>query len=117
MPYDFGYFAFVWDTHQLKNPPESLADLVGGGGKEKILIEDPRSSTPGLGLLLWIKQVYGDRAADVWRQLRPRILTVSKSWDEAYGLFLKGEAPIGAELHDLARLSHHRGEEDPIRRG
>jgi thiamine transport system substrate-binding protein len=94
VPYDFGYFAFVYDTTRLKNPPKSLADLVGGGGTEKILIEDPRSSTPGLGLLLWIKQVYGDRAAEVWRQLRPRILTVSKSWDEAYGLFLKGEAPM-----------------------
>ena len=34
------------------------------------------------------------RRADVWRKLKPRILTVSKSWDEAYGLFLKGEAPL-----------------------
>src|SRR6185369_1197086 len=65
VPYDFGYFAFVWDTTRLKNPPKSLVDLVGGG-TEKILIEDPRSSTPGLGLLLWIKQVYGDRAGEVW---------------------------------------------------
>ena len=94
LPYDFGYFAFVYDKTRLKNPPRSLADLVGGEAADKILIEDPRSSTPGLGLLLWIKQVYGDRAADVWRKLKPRILTVSKSWDEAYGLFLKGEAPL-----------------------
>ena len=94
VPYDFGYFAFVYDSTQLKNPPKSLADLVSGGVPDKILIEDPRSSTPGLGLLLWIKEIYGDRAADTWRQLRPRILTVSKSWDEAYGLFLKGEAPM-----------------------
>ena len=94
VPYDFGYFAFVYDKTKLANPPKSLADLVSGGVPDKILIEDPRSSTPGLGLLLWIKEIYGDRAADVWRQLRPRILTVSKSWDEAYGLFLKGEAPM-----------------------
>ena len=94
VPYDFGYFAFVYDKTKLANPPKSLADLVSGGVPDKILIEDPRSSTPGLGLLLWIKEIYGDRAADTWRQLRPRILTVSKSWDEAYGLFLKGEAPM-----------------------
>src|SRR5215469_14792659 len=94
VPYDFGYFAFVYDSTQLKNQPKSLADLVNGGVLNKILIEDPRSSTPGLGLLLWIKKIYGDRAGDVWRKLRPRILTVSKSWDEAYGLFLKGEAPM-----------------------
>jgi thiamine transport system substrate-binding protein len=47
----------------------------------------------GAGPPLLIKQAHGDRA-EVWRQLRPRILTVSKSWDEAYGLFLKGEAPM-----------------------
>jgi thiamine transport system substrate-binding protein len=94
VPYDFGYFAFVYDSTKLKTPPRSLADLVGGSASDKILIEDPRSSTPGLGLLLWIKQVYGDQAPAVWRKLKPRILTVSKSWDEAYGLFLKGEAPL-----------------------
>ncbi len=94
VPYDFGYFAFVYDSTKLKNPPHSLADLVGGASSDKILIEDPRSSTPGLGLLLWIKQVYGDQAPAVWQKLKPRILTVSKSWDEAYGLFLKGEAPL-----------------------
>ena len=94
VPYDFGYFAFVYDTTRLKNPPQEPGRSGGRRRTEKILIEDPRSSTPGLGLLLWIKQVYGDRAGEVWRQLRPRILTVSKSWDEAYGLFLKGEAPM-----------------------
>jgi thiamine transport system substrate-binding protein len=94
IPYDFGYFAFVYDSTKLKNPPRSLADLVGGDASDKILIEDPRSSTPGLGLLLWIKQVYGDQAPAIWRRLKPRILTVSKSWDESYGLFLKGEAPL-----------------------
>jgi thiamine transport system substrate-binding protein len=94
VPYDYGYFAFEYDSTKLKNPPHSLADLIDGGSTDKILIEDPRSSTPGLGLLLWIKQVYGDQAPAIWRKLKPRILTVSKSWDEAYGLFLKGEAPL-----------------------
>ncbi len=94
VPYDYGYFAFEYDSTKLKNPPHSLADLIDGGSSDKILIEDPRSSTPGLGLLLWIKQVYGDQAPAVWQKLKPRILTVSKSWDEAYGLFLKGEAPL-----------------------
>ncbi len=93
VPYDYGYFAFEYDSTKLKNPPKSLADLVDNS-TDKMLIEDPRTSTPGLGLLLWIKKVYGDQAPTAWRKLRPRILTVSKSWDEAYGLFLKGEAPL-----------------------
>ncbi|MFO0991790.1 MAG: thiamine ABC transporter substrate binding subunit [Hyphomicrobiales bacterium] len=94
LPYDYGYFAVVYDTQALKDAPKSLADLVAGDPKQKIVIEDPRSSTPGLGLLLWIKAVYGDKAAEAWTKLKPRILTVTPGWSEAYGLFTKGEAPM-----------------------
>jgi thiamine transport system substrate-binding protein len=94
VPFDYGYFAFMWDTEQLKDPPKSLADLVAPGAEPKLLLEDPRTSTPGLGLLLWLKAVYGDKAEDAWKGMSPKILTVAKSWDEAYGLFTKGEAPL-----------------------
>jgi thiamine transport system substrate-binding protein len=94
VPFDYGYFAFVYDKNRLANPPTSLKALVDGDPSQKILIEDPRTSTPGLGLLLWVRQVYGDKAGEAWAKLRPRVLTVAKSWDEAYGLFLKGEAPL-----------------------
>ena len=94
VPFDYGYFAFVYDKNKLADPPTSLKALVEGDPAQKILIEDPRTRTPGLGLLLWVRQVYGDQAGDAWAKLHRRILTVSKSWDEAYGLFLKGEAPL-----------------------
>jgi thiamine transport system substrate-binding protein len=94
VPYDYGYFAFMWDTQELKDPPKSLADLTASGDAPKILLEDPRTSTPGLGLMLWLKAVYGDKASEAWKGMAPKILTVSKSWDEAYGLFTKGEAPL-----------------------
>jgi len=94
VPYDYGYYAFMWDTEKLKTPPKSLADLAASGDEPKILLEDPRTSTPGLGLMLWMKSVYGDKAAEAWKGMAPKIITVSKSWDEAYGLFTKGEAPL-----------------------
>ncbi len=94
MPYDYGYFAFVYDGEAVKSPPTSLAELVEGAAAEKIIIEDPRTSTPGLGLLLWMKAVFGEKAAEAWRKLKPRILTVTPGWSEAYGLFTKGEAPM-----------------------
>jgi thiamine transport system substrate-binding protein len=94
MPYDYGHFAFVYDSEAVKTPPKSLAELVEGAGGDKIIIEDPRTSTPGLGLLLWMKAVFGDKAAEAWRKLEPRILTVTPGWSEAYGLFTKGEAPM-----------------------
>ncbi|MQB45780.1 thiamine ABC transporter substrate binding subunit [Rhizobium sp. ICMP 5592] len=94
VPYDYGHFAVIYDTQTIKNPPKSLKELVEGDPSQKIVIEDPRTSTPGLGLLLWIKSVYGDKAADAWTKLKGRILTVTPGWSEAYGLFTKGEAPM-----------------------
>ncbi len=94
VPYDYGYFAVVYDTEKLKNPPASLKDLVDGDPSQKIAIQDPRTSTPGLGLLLWMKSVYGDQAADAWAKLKGRVLTVTPGWSESYGLFTKGEAPM-----------------------
>jgi thiamine transport system substrate-binding protein len=94
VPYDYGYFAVVYDTEKLKNPPKSLKELVEGDPAQKIVIQDPRTSTPGLGLLLWVKSVYGDKAPEAWAKLKDRVLTVTPGWSEAYGLFTKGEAPM-----------------------
>ena len=58
------------------------------------MIEDPRTSTPGLGLLVWMRGVYGDGAADAWKKLAPKVVTVTSGWTEAYGMFLKGEADM-----------------------
>ena len=94
IPYDYGHFAVVYDTQAIKNPPKSLKELVDGDPAQKIAIEDPRTSTPGLGLLLWVKSVYGDQAPEAWAKLRKRVLTVTPGWSEAYGLFTKGEVPM-----------------------
>ena len=95
VPYDYGYFAFVYDTQALSEPPDSFEALINAPDEVKIIIQDPRTSTPGLGLLLWMKSVYGDDAAEKWEALQPRILTVTKGWSEAYfSLFLNGEAPM-----------------------
>jgi thiamine transport system substrate-binding protein len=94
LPFDWGWFAFVYDETRLPEPPASLAELVESEDGPKIVIQDPRTSTPGLGLLLWMREVYGDGAADAWRKLAPKIVTVTQGWSEAYGLFLKGEADL-----------------------
>ena len=94
LPFDFGYFAFIFNTETLANPPSSFEELIEMDEQIKIVIQDPRTSTPGLGLLLWVKSVYGDRAADFWRRLKPRILTVTQGWSEAYGMFVEGEADM-----------------------
>lgn len=94
IPFDYGYFAFVYDADKLTSPPQSFEELIENPNDLKLVIQDPRSSTPGLGLLLWIKSVYGDRAGEIWKKLSPSILTITPGWSEAYGLFLKGEADM-----------------------
>ncbi len=94
VPFDYGYFAVIYDSKVVTDPPTSLDDLVTGSPAEKILLEDPRTSTPGLGFLLWMRSVYGNVAPGKWRDLADRILTVAPGWSEAYGMFLDGEAPM-----------------------
>ncbi len=94
LPFDYGHFAVVYDSEKMPVPPKSLDELVNGDASQKIILEDPRSSTPGLGFMLWMKSVYGDKADAAWKKLAPRILTTAPGWSEAYGLFTKGEAPM-----------------------
>jgi thiamine transport system substrate-binding protein len=94
VPFDYGYFAFVYDKTKVANPPKSFDDLIAEPSSFKIALEDPRSDTPGLGLLLWIEAAYGDKADYIWKGLKPHIATMARSWDDAYGLFLKGEADM-----------------------
>ena len=92
LPFDWGWFAFVHDKTRLPEPPKSFAELAASD--LKIVIQDPRSSTPGLGLLMWVKAAHGDRAAEIWQALSDNIVTVTPGWSEAYGLFLEGEADM-----------------------
>ncbi len=111
LPYDWGHFAFVYDKEKLEVPPASFEELVAMPDDFKIIIQDPRSSTPGLGLLLWVKAAYGDSAAEIWRGLAPHVLTVTKGWSEAYGMFLEGEADM--VLSYTTSPAYHRiAEED-----
>ncbi|PSJ91462.1 thiamine ABC transporter substrate binding subunit [Aeromonas veronii] len=93
VPYDYGYFAFVYDKDKLKQPPKSLKELVERPDL-KVIYQDPRTSTPGQGLMLWMKSVYGDKAPAAWAELARKTVTVTKGWSEAYGMFLDGEADM-----------------------
>ncbi len=94
VPFDWGHLAFIYDSTKMATPPASLKDLVDNPNGPRIVLQDPRTSAPGLGLLLWMRQVYGDKADEAWGKLKPRIVTFTKGWSEAYGLFLKGEADM-----------------------
>ncbi|MFD1880629.1 thiamine ABC transporter substrate-binding protein [Paracoccus pacificus] len=94
LPFNWSETAFVYDETRLKNPPKSFQELLDAPDDLKIVIQDPRSSISGLALLLWVKAVYGDKSAEAWQKLAPKILTVTKGWSEAYGMFTDGEADM-----------------------
>lgn len=78
VPYDYGYFAFVYNKEKLKNP-RSLHELVDSSEPWKVIYQDPRTSTPGLGLLLWMQQVYGEQAPQAWQKLAKKRLPSPKA--------------------------------------
>jgi thiamine transport system substrate-binding protein len=93
-PWDYGYFGINYDSERLSNPPASLEDLTKPEYAGKLILLDPRTSSPGLGFLVWTKAIYGDNWPEYWRRLRPSILTIAEGWSSGYGLYTRGEAPL-----------------------
>ena len=94
VPYNYGYFSFVYNEANLESPPRSMDELINSTNA-RIVIQDPRTSTPGLGLLTWMKALYGDKAGDEWKKLNKKIISVTKGWTDAYyNFFMAGEADM-----------------------
>jgi thiamine transport system substrate-binding protein len=94
IPFDYSYFAFVYDSERITDPPRSLEDLTAKIYEKQLILMDPRTSSPGLGFLAWTREVYGEGWKDYWRRLSPSILTIAEGWSSGYGLFTSGEAPL-----------------------
>ena len=65
-------------------------------------------------MLLWVKAAYGDEAPEIWAGLADNIVTVTKGWSEAYGLFLEGEANMVLS-YTTSPAYHLIAEEDPTK--
>ena len=46
VPYNYGYFSFVYNEANLATPPKSMDELINSTNA-RIVIQDPRTSTPG----------------------------------------------------------------------
>ncbi|ABR74495.1 thiamine ABC transporter substrate-binding protein [Actinobacillus succinogenes] len=105
IPYEFGQFAFIYDKNKLKNPPESLKELVERQDL-RVIYQDPRTSSMGRGFIGWMNVVYPpQRITEAWRTLAKHTVTVGKGWTETYGAFLKGEADM-VFSHNTSPLYH-----------
>lgn len=93
VPYDYGHFAFVYDKTRVDSVPSSLRELVFESDLS-VIYQDPRVSTPGQGLMLWMKSVFGDDSDEAWAALQENVVTVTSGWSEAYSLFQEGESDM-----------------------
>ncbi|WP_294428859.1 thiamine ABC transporter substrate binding subunit [uncultured Treponema sp.] len=96
IPYDYSHFAFIFDTRSNLPEPKKLADLTNPVYKDKIILMDPRTSTPGLGFVAWTRAIFTTEASykEFWASLKANILSLAPSWSTGYGLFTNGEAPL-----------------------
>ena len=88
VPFDYGYFAWIYDSNKISNPATSFEELVNSNAT--LVYQDPRTSTPGFGLLSWVNQLYPTTSADMWKKIAQRTETVTPGWWEAWSLFLNG---------------------------
>ena len=95
IPFDYSYYAFVYNSEILNTPPKTFGEMQSSVWKDKIILIDPRTSATGYGLLVWTLSVFGERGfVPYWRSLKDNVLTIPASWSEAYTAFLTDEAPI-----------------------
>ena len=105
IPFDYGHLAFIYDSEKIKNPPHSLKDLTDKRFRKKIVIESPVSSAPGLSFLHWTILQFGEKGfVDYWQKLSPNLINITSGWSAAYGMFVKGETPIGAMSRALPKI-------------
>ncbi|MFN3686379.1 thiamine ABC transporter substrate binding subunit [Salinarimonas sp.] len=113
LPFDWGHLAFVYDETRLPAPPTSLRALVEDVDGPSLVLQDPRTSAPGFGFLLWMEAVFGEEAPAAWEKLAPRVVTFTSGWSQAYGLFLEGEADM--VLSYQTSPAYHRAVENETR--
>ncbi|MBI2711826.1 MAG: thiamine ABC transporter substrate-binding protein [Bdellovibrio sp.] len=96
LPFDYSFLGVIANTKLVPNrKPVSVFDLTRSleGFNRHIVLEDPRTSTPGLSFLLMTEAITGSSFIKFWKDFRPHWLTIAPSWSSAYHLFIRGEAP------------------------
>jgi thiamine transport system substrate-binding protein len=93
VPFDWGVLAFVIRKNELTQIPHSLDDLLLPELKRKIVIEDPRTSSPGMQFLYWVIRTKGeDEGFKYIQKTMEQVHSYAPTWSAAYGLFTKKQA-------------------------
>ncbi len=91
--YDYGYFSFIYNSETLNKIPSSFEELISQEDI-KIVVQDPRTSPVGMGLLRWMKLTHPNNFPTILKKFNNKVLTYTPGWSEAYGIFLEGKADL-----------------------
>ncbi len=88
-PIDYGYVNFNYDIAALQKEglavPQTLEDLTKPIYKDKVVVENPASSSPGVDFLVATVAYFGkDKYLNWWAQMRANGLVVVDGWETAY---------------------------------
>lgn len=94
IPIDWSVLSFVYRKDEI-SPPKNFEDLLQDKFKNKVFIQDPRSSSPGLHFLGWILAQKGEEEAfSFLRKFKKNWQKIPISWSSSYELFQKTKASI-----------------------
>lgn len=78
-------------------PPSTLTDLVGPEYKDMLVVQDPRTSSPGLAFLLATIATFGEEGwREYWKQLRTNGVRIVSDWTTAYTVEFSGSSGRGS---------------------
>ncbi len=94
-PYDYGVISLYYDKNKVTISENfTLTDLIEKDLANKLVLENPLLSSPGLGFLLWSIAEFGDGSAqweEFWEVIRDEGRLVD-SWGDAFNVFSAEES-------------------------
>lgn len=100
-PIDFGDVCINYDIAYFNENnlpvPQSLDDLIKPEYRNLLVVENPRTSSPGLAFLIATVVKYGGGFTSYWETLRGNGVVVADSWETAYYTYFSGSSGRGPQ--------------------
>ena len=85
-PIDYGYVSINYDPKfNNQPPPQNFEELLEPAWKDKFIVLDPATSSPGLQFLISTIAYFGQDAwLDFWQELKQNNVLITDSWTSGY---------------------------------
>ena len=95
IPYAYSNLSLIYNTTQIKNPPQSFGELQDAKYLAQIAICDPISSGLGRSTLFWSVALFGSEGYEyLWKSLRKNIYKTYATHTEALEALKRGECSL-----------------------